>query len=174
MAKLKDFTQSLIKSVASQISLATSSVLGNGADIVMSVDGSREKIVFPIVPADLPKLETSQNNDTFEGVIADLSVIGTIGLRRISWEGLIPAYPYKYSFCRNGGSSADEIIKFIKRYQDEYVPMRIAIVFENGSVYVNMACLCNNFQYYRDNVGDYHFSIDLIEYRLVTEEGLIS
>ena len=171
---IKDFTQSLLKSVASQIFLAATYSNDNSADIVMSVDGSDEKIVFPIVPAELPKLETTQNNETFEGVNADLSVIGTIGLRKIAWEGLLPAYRNKYSFCKIHGSSADEVINFIKRYQDEYVPMRIAIVFENGSVYVNMACLCNAFQYHRDNVGDWHYNIDLVEYRLVTEEGLIS
>lgn len=164
-------TQSLLKTVASQLSTVMG---GKGkADIILSADNFKEYVVFPVIPAELPEIETPQNNDTFKGVVADLSVIGTMALRKVSWEGFLPCDVDKYPFSRPLGNNGDTIINFIRKYQDEYIPMRIAIVYNDGSVYLNMACLCDNFTYKKMNNGDYQYSINLVEYRMVTKGGLI-
>ena len=69
-----------------------------------------------------------------------------------------------------------EVINFINRYRSEYIPVRLVIAFSDGSVYINMACLINDFSYSIDNSKDYHYKIDLVEYRMVqpVTGGLVS
>ena len=160
----------VIKSIASQVQSVKSGV--GYADIVLSVDNFGDSIIFPVVPAELPQLETPQKNENFEGVLIDLTVIGNLACKRIQWEGLLPSSPSKYPFCRPNGDTADRVINFIKRYQAEFTPLRLTISFTNGVVYTNMLCLVNNFKSHRDNVGDYHYNIELIEYRDVGTGGV--
>ena len=105
-----------------------------------------------------------------------MSVIGTLGLRSVSIKGLLPVDPTKYPFANPLGSSAAEVINFVSRYRSEYIPVRLVIAFSDGSVYINMACLINDFSYSIDNAKDYHYKIDLIEYRMVqpVTGGLVS
>ena len=58
--------------------------------IVLSVNNGDDKIIFPVVPANIPELSLPQNNDTFKGILGDMSVIGVMGLRQIKLEGLLP------------------------------------------------------------------------------------
>jgi hypothetical protein len=105
-----------------------------------------------------------------------MSVIGTLGLRSVSIKGLLPVDPSKYPYANPLGSSAAEVINFINRYRNEYIPVRIVIAFNDGSVYLNMACLINDFNYFIDNSKDYHYKLDLVEYRMVdpVTGGLVS
>lgn len=159
----------LLKSIVSRFIAGTE---GTGtADIIFSSDNGKNNIVLPYVPADLPEFQTPQNNSTFSAIGADLSVIGTLGLRQTSFEFFAPVKPNKYSFCRPYGSGALKILAFFDSVQLEKIPCRICIVYSNGATYMNMACLINNFNYFIDNVGDYHFSMNLIEYRMPNKTG---
>ena len=161
----------MIKSIASQLQNLHS---GEGyVDIILSTENFRNRIVFPVVPAELPEIESPQDNTNFEGVLVDLTVMGNLKCKQISWDGLLPSRPDKYSFCRPLGDTATEVISFIKHYQSEFEPLRLTITFSNGATYLNMLVLVNNFKYYRDNVGDYHYTIDLIEYRDVSNNGVL-
>lgn len=166
---------SLLKAILTRL-ITAKMAPGSKASIVISADNGADSIVLPIVPADLPEVTNPQNNDTFEGILGTMSVIGTIGLRTVSIKGLLPVDPTKYPFANPLGSSAAEVINFVNRYRSEYIPVRLVIAFSDGSVYINMSCLINDFTYSIDNAKDYHFKLDLVEYRMVDIHtgGLVS
>lgn len=161
---------SILKNVISRLVTAKTSQWSK-ASIVISADNGAAAIVLPLVPADLPEISNPQNNETFEGILGTMSVIGTLGLRSVSVKGLLPAVPTKYPYANPLGSSASEVINFVNKYRNEYIPVRLVIAYTDGSVYLNMACLINDFTYYSDNVKDYHYKLDLIEYRMVNPIG---
>lgn len=166
---------SILKMIVSRLVTAKLSA-GSKASIVISADNGAAAIVLPLVPAELPEVNNPQNNETFEGILGTMSVIGTLGLRSVSIKGLLPVDPSKYPYANPLGSSAAEVINFVNRYRNEYIPVRIVIAFNDGSVYLNMACLINDFSYSIDNLKDYHYKLDLIEYRMVdpVTGGLVS
>lgn len=166
---------SILKMIVNRLVTSKLSV-GSKASIVISADNGAAAIVLPLVPADLPEIDNPQNNETFEGILGTMSVIGTLGLRSVSIKGLLPVDPSKYPYANPLGSSAAEVINFVNRYRNEYIPVRIVIAFNDGSVYLNMACLINDFSYSIDNLKDYHYKMDLIEYRMVdpVTGGLVS
>lgn len=166
---------SILKMIVSRLVTAKLSA-GSKASIVISADNGAAAIVLPLVPAELPEVNNPQNNETFEGILGTMSVIGTLGLRSVSVKGLLPVDPSKYPYANPLGSSAAEVINFVNRYRNEYIPVRIVIAFNDGSVYLNMACLINDFSYSIDNLKDYHYKLDLIEYRMVdpVTGGLVS
>ncbi len=131
------------------------------AEIALIQDGS--SITFPVVPADLPAIETPQNNDVFNSVIGDISTIGLLGLRSVSFENLLcPSNTSKYSFAR--GSNGSEIINFINTARIQDKPFRLVITRSNVT-YLNMFAVIDNFSYYLDNTNDYHVNIEFREYR---------
>ncbi len=166
---------SLLQATISQLfSILVPSVLGKPgkADIVLASDS--EKVVLPVVPANLPEQNSPQNNETFNGILGDMAVIGPMGSRSLKLESILPPTPLKYSWCRPNGDGAGTVINFIKKNQLAYKPIRITVVYSNGSVYLSMAALVNDFVYNVDNIGDYHYRLELTEYRTVTGAGGLS
>lgn len=120
-------------------------------------------ITFPVPPADLPPIETPQNNDTFNSVIGDISTIGLLGLRSIRFDDLLcPDNNSRYSWAR--GSTGSEIINFINTARTQDKPFRL-IITRGSNTYINMLAVIDNFSYYLDNTNDYHVSIEFREYR---------
>lgn len=132
------------------------------AEICLMQDGGKS-ITFPVTPADLPPIETEQHNDTFNSVIGDISTIGLLGLRTISFEKLLcPDNLSRYSWAR--GSSGSDIVNFINNARLEDKPFRLVIT-RGDNTYLNMLAVIDNFSYYLDNVNDYYIDIDFREYR---------
>lgn len=130
------------------------------ASIVLQ--GESGRVTFPVPPANLPELTLPQNNTTFSSLAGDMMLIGQMGLRTMKLDVLLPDDTSRYTWAN--GDTATTIINFINRERANYNPLRIVIT--RGHVtYVNMAVLINNFTYYKDNVGDYHASLDLVEFR---------
>lgn len=130
------------------------------ASIVLSGDSGR--VVFPVPPANLPELQLPQNNTTFSSLAGDMMLVGQMSLRTITLDVLLPDNTSRYTWA--SGDSATTIINFINRERANYNPLRLVIT--RGHVtYVNMAVLINNFKYYKDNIGDYHASIEMVEFR---------
>lgn len=155
--------ESLLKSVVATLPAINVNNRIPRATIVISADG--EQIILPVVPANLPDLTIPQNNTVFNSVVADMSVIGLMGLRQIKFEGLLPSDVNKYSWTSPNGSNADVVINFINKYRNQYKPFRVNISVGDIN-YLNMAVLVNNFTYHVDNVGDYHYSLEMVEYRV--------
>lgn len=132
------------------------------AEICLMQEGVKS-ITFPVPPAELPTIETEQHNDTFNSVIGDISTIGLLGLRTISFEKLLcPDNLNRYSWSR--GSSGSDIVNFINTARLEDKPFRLVIT-RGDNTYLNMLAVIDNFSYYLDNVNDYYVSIDFREYR---------
>lgn len=122
-----------------------------------------KSVTFPVVPSDLPEIKCEQKNQIFESVIGDVSSIGLLGLREISFDKLLcPSDNNKYPFAR--GSSGDEIINFINNSRLQGEPFRLVIT-RGSNTYLNMLAVIDDFSYYLDNVNDYYVSIDFKEYR---------
>lgn len=132
------------------------------AEICLMQEGGKS-ITFPVPPAELPPVETEQHNDTFNSVIGDISTIGLLGLRTISFEKLLcPDDLSRYSWAR--GSSGSDIVNFINNARLEDKPFRL-IITRGDNTYLNMLAVIDNFSYYLDNVNDYYIDIDFREYR---------
>lgn len=132
------------------------------AEICLMQDGGKS-ITFPVPPAELPPIETEQHNDTFNSVIGDISTIGLLGLRTISFEKLLcPDDLSRYYWAR--GSSGSDIVNFINNARLEDKPFRL-IITRGDNTYLNMLAVIDNFSYYLDNVNDYYIDIDFREYR---------
>lgn len=132
------------------------------AEICLMQEGGKS-ITFPVPPAELPPIETEQHNDTFNSVIGDISTIGLLGLRTISFEKLLcPDDLSRYSWAR--GSSGSDIVNFINNARLEDKPFRL-IITRGDNTYLNMLAVIDNFSYYLDNVNDYYIDIDFREYR---------
>ena len=132
------------------------------AEICLLQEGG-SSVTFPIPPAELPAIETPQNNETFNSVIGDISTIGLLGLRTISFENLLcPDDNSKYNFAR--GSSGSDIVNFVNNARLQNMPFRL-IITRGSTTYLNMLAVIDNFSYYLDNVNDYHVSIEFKEYR---------
>lgn len=132
------------------------------AEICLMQEGGKS-ITFPVPPAELPPIETEQHNDTFNSVIGDISTIGLLGLRTISFEKLLcPDDLSRYSWAR--GSSGSDIVNFINNARLEDKPFRL-IITRGDNTYLNMLALIDNFSYYLDNINDYYIDIDFREYR---------
>lgn len=132
------------------------------AEICLMQEGGKS-ITFPVPPAELPPIETEQHNNTFNSVIGDISTIGLLGLRTISFEKLLcPDDLSRYSWAR--GSSGSDIVNFINNARLEDKPFRL-IITRGDNTYLNMLAVIDNFSYYLDNVNDYYINIDFREYR---------
>lgn len=132
------------------------------ADITLLLEGG-SSVTFPVPPGDLPKITSPQNNDTFNSVIGDVSIIGLLGLRTIKFEDfLLTSNPDDYSWAR--GDNGSDIINFINDNRQKGQPFRLIIT--KGDVTIcNMNVLIDDFDYYQDNQADYHMNATFTEYR---------
>lgn len=130
------------------------------AEIILEWNGN--KVRFPIPPAELPTIEQTQKNGTFESIAGDMSTIGTLGCKTISLDDLrCPADASKYSFSK--GSNANDIINLIRDGRTSDKPFRIVIT-KGAETYVNMLCVIDNFSWYQDSACDFIISFDCREY----------
>lgn len=139
------------------------------ADIVFTVAGDSDFIVLPIVPADLPHVSTPQNNETFDAISGSIRVIGLMGLREMTIESLLPANGKNYPFAKPTGSDAQKVVEFFEKWRQKHVPFFCSITYGNGDVYVDMACLVDDFTYHSDKVGDIHYSLRVSEYKMASD-----
>lgn len=132
------------------------------AEICLLQEGG-DSITFPVPPATLPTIECEQKNDVFESVIGDISTIGLLGLRKISFDNLLcPSDNSKYPFAR--GTNGQDIINFINNSRLEDKPFRL-IITRGDNTYLNMLAVIDNFSYSLDNTNDYYVNIEFSEYR---------
>lgn len=132
------------------------------ADITLLIEQG-SSVTFPVPPADLPKITSVQNNETFNSVIGDVSIIGLLGLRTIEFNDfLLPSDTSDYRWAR--GDNASDIINFINDNRQKGQPFRLIITKSDVTI-LNMNVLIDSFDYYQDNMTDYHINIAFTEYR---------
>lgn len=137
------------------------------ADITLLLEGG-DSVTFPVIPSNLPRITTPQNNDTFNSVIGDVSIMGLLGLRSVEFEDfLLPSDTSNYSWSR--GDNGGDIINFINDNRQKGQPFRV-IITKGDYTYLNMSCLIDEFEYYQDGMADYHMNLTLKEYRTFNEQ----
>lgn len=132
------------------------------AEITLLLEGGNS-VTFPVPPDKLPTVTSQQNNDTFNSVIGDVSIMGLLGLRTVNFEDfLLPSDTSNYSWAK--GDNGSDIINFINDNRQKGQPFRI-IITKGDVTYLNMNVLVDTFDYYMDNQADYHMNADFTEYR---------
>lgn len=132
------------------------------ADITLLLEGG-DSVTFPVPPENLPTITNPQNNDVFNSVLGDVSIIGLLGLRTITFDDfLLPSDTSDYSW--SNGDNASDIINFINDNRQKGQPFRV-IITKGDVTYCNMNVLIDDFDYYQDNQADYHLNATFSEYR---------
>nr|DAR20591.1 MAG TPA: tail assembly protein [Caudoviricetes sp.] len=132
------------------------------AEITLLLEGGNS-ITFPVPPEKLPTIENPQNNEVFNSVIGDISIMGLLGLRSIKFDNLLlPSNVNDYSWAK--GDNGADIINFINDNRQKGQPFRL-IITKGDVTYCNMNVLIDDFNYYQDNQTDYHIDVTFTEYR---------
>lgn len=132
------------------------------ADMTLLIEGG-SSVTFPVPPADLPQITAPQNNEVFNSVIGDVSQMGLLGLRSVTFNDiLLPSDVGHYSWAR--GDNAADIINFINDNRQTGQPFRL-IITRSDVTYINMNVLIDSFDYYQDNQADFHMNATFTEYR---------
>lgn len=132
------------------------------AEITLLLEGGNS-VTFPVPPEKLPTIENPQNNEVFNSVIGDISIMGLLGLRSIKFDDLLlPSNVNDYSWAK--GDNGADIINFINDNRQKGQPFRL-IITKGDVTYCNMNVLINDFDYYQDNQTDYHIDVTFTEYR---------
>lgn len=132
------------------------------ADITLLQEGG-SSVTWPVPPSELPTIESVQNNDVFNSVMGDVSIIGLMGLRTVEFDDmLVPSNNSDYSWAR--GDNAADIINFINDARLSGQPFRL-IITKGDVTYCNMSCLIDEFSYHQDRIGDYRMNVKFTEYR---------
>lgn len=132
------------------------------ADVTLLLEGGNS-VTFPVPPANLPTITAPQNNETFNSVIGDVSQMGLLGLRSVAFNDvLLPSNVGDYSWAK--GDNGSDIINFINESRSKGQPFRL-IITKGDVTYCNMNVLIDSFDYYQDNMTDYHMNATFTEYR---------
>lgn len=132
------------------------------AEITLLLEGGNS-VTFPVPPDKLPTIENPQNNEVFNSVIGDISIMGLLGLRSIKFDDLLlPSNVNDYSWAK--GDNGADIINFINDNRQKGQPFRL-IITKGDVTYCNMNVLIDDLNYYQDNQTDYHVDVTFTEYR---------
>lgn len=142
------------------------SVLRSRINIVLKVDNIGDSIIFPVIPGDLPEVNSPQANDTFASVTGDIDVIGAPKLRTLSFSSIFPVSK-NYSFIRAGATFRNgwDYVNWIEKWRRQGVVFRLMFVETIGAVKLDMLCTIDNFTYHQERNNDIKFQIDFREYK---------
>lgn len=142
------------------------SVLRSRINIVLKVDNIGDSIIFPVIPGDLPEVNSPQANDTFASVTGDINVIGAPKLRTLSLSSIFPVNK-SYPFIRAQASYSNgwEYVNWIEKQRRLGMAFRLMFVETFGAVKLDMLCTIDNFVYHQEKNNDIKFQIDFREYK---------
>lgn len=130
-------------------------------EIYFSVNNREEVLKLPVVPPEII-IAKGKTNETFETVNSGpLCLIGTDELKKISWSAFLPNKDYP--FLRNRDGKASDYIYQLDTWYNQKLPMRLIVTHTD----INMPCTISNFEYVIKPNGDYDYSIELTEIRLI-------
>lgn len=136
-------------------------------DIILSYNNNEVAMTFPVVQNEGIDIESPQSNGGFDSTQGEMNTIGPMGLRTLTVESIFPthAYPWIRPKAMADGWRYVELIEAGRR---RYIPFRVILLNNNGSVILNMACTVDRFTYRRDKAGDVAYSLKLREYRFMS------
>lgn len=112
----------------------------------------------------MPEMAQSYKNTTFESINGELNLIGTKGLRTVSFSSFFPLK--RYNFMRpNSKEDGWAYVNFFNKYAGNKMPIRMILLDNQNKEISNMAYTVESFNYHIDKIGDIQYSLDLKEYR---------
>ena len=130
-------------------------------DIYLSVNNREEVMTMPVLPSEFT-ISKPQKNDTFETVTeGELKLMGSLGLKSISWSSFFPVRDYP--FLRDRSNTAFGYLYTLDTWIGRKLPIRLIIT----ETPINMACVVEDFSYTIKKDGDMYYSITLSEFKLV-------
>lgn len=134
-------------------------------EVTFSANNRQEVIILPWVPPEIA-VSYTQDNTVYEGLSFPLNLIGNVNLRELEFEGIFPNRKYSWANT-NAPTKAQTYIDFFVKWQAKKVPIRIVMVNNDQTEFLNMPCTIDKFEYSNDKAGDVKYSLSIKEYRFV-------
>ncbi|MFL0251248.1 hypothetical protein ACJDT4_12500 [Clostridium neuense] len=129
-------------------------------------------VQLPILPKELPEVETEFNNEEFETYNNGyFNFQGNKKLATFTLKSFFPEYSGKYSFERSESTFYD-LLDALSIAVDSKAPVRVVFGKSSGDVIMDAKFMVEKFTYNVDNVGDYQYNIEFKQYREVNTNVL--
>lgn len=138
-------------------------------DVTFTTLDRSELLVLPFVPAGGLNVDDPQNNETLSGLSWDINVIGNMGLKKVTLEGVF--YSRRLPFISPYASTDPyAYVRFFERHRGRDKPPIRVVVSEDGAEVLNMPCTVDAFQYKPLKMGDLSYILTLRRYEFVVNE----
>lgn len=133
--------------------------------VFLSINNNEEVIELPVVPFE-PDVGSPFDNDTFDGMVQELNLIGLRGLKSYTINSYFPINDYPY--LRNREMWGMEYVEIIERWRDQRIPVRYIVRSDKAEGFnINDAVVIADFNYYPDRAGDIRYTLEMLQFPFV-------
>lgn len=129
-----------------------------------SYNNGEVTVTMPHCQTDL-EIQTSQANETYNGLSMPLSMLGNAELRQISISTFLPSKKYTWMDSLSV-ANPQYYINFFNTVMKNKIPMRIR-VYCNNDIILDLPVCINALNYSIQKNSDYLLALNLQEYKLV-------
>ena len=142
-----------------------------GYDIYIANKDKSKVLQLPIIPAELPELNYSIENESFKSYQnGEYNFIKEQGLYYFTLESWLPVK--KYSFAKSDVMAKDVLdLLDYAIVNKQYI--QIVIIKSDGSTYVNNKFSIESLNYSVKRNGDFNYSLGVKQYRETTKEAYV-
>lgn len=142
-----------------------------GYDIYIANKDKSKVLKLPIIPAELPELNYSIENESFKSYAnGEYNFIKEQGLYYFTLESWLPVK--KYSFAKSDVMAKDVLdLLDYAIVNKQYI--QIVIIKSDGSTYVNNKFSIESLNYSVKRNGDFNYSLGVKQYRETTKEAYV-
>ena len=142
-----------------------------GYDIYIADTDKSKVLQLPIIPAELPELNYSIENESFKSYQnGEYNFIKEQGLYYFTLESWLPVK--KYSFAKSDVMAKDVLdLLDYAIVNKQYI--QIVIIKSDGSTYVNNKFSIESLNYSVKRNGDFNYSLGVKQYRETTKEAYV-
>lgn len=130
-----------------------------------SYDNGAVTVTMPHCQTDL-EIQTSQDNQIYNGLSMPLSMLGNAELRQISISTFLPSRYYSW-MDRLAVANPQYYVDFFQTVKNKKIPMRLRIYCNNSIIFDLPVCI-NAMNYSIQKNSDYLLALNLQEYKLVS------
>ncbi|QHI71462.1 phage baseplate protein [Aminipila terrae] len=131
-------------------------------DIFLSINNREKVIQIPVLPPEFTIQSPSQNESYQTISTKEITLIGTMGLKTLSFSSIFPAQKVIYS--KNCSMFGWEFVKEIEMMRDRRIPFRLII----SETPINMPVTIESFEYgQKAGKKDINYSIEFKEFRFI-------
>lgn len=135
-------------------------------DIYLSSLDRTKVLQLPVLPEQIPSLESSSKNEEFETFsYGSYNFIGAVGLLTFTLDSWLPSKGKNYSFQRIKNINPDDYIQFIDEQRLYKKPIRVVIARSDGTFIINNTFSVESFSWHENRQGDYEYSISFKQWR---------